>query len=58
MQLQARTLFPGKKVNISPNNGNVFVLPENYTEAVKIFTFTAYHNNHASEAHAPVNLKG
>ena len=42
--------FLGYKVKISPNKRNAFVLPEHYTEGVKIFTFTAYRNNHSSKA--------
>jgi hypothetical protein len=38
----------GNKVNISPNKGNAFVLPENYSEGVTIFTFTAHGHNHSS----------
>ena len=45
-----RTRFYGNKVNISPNKRNAFVLPEHYTEGVKIFTFAAYRNNHSSKA--------
>jgi hypothetical protein len=48
--VQARTLFSGNKVKISPNKRNPFVLPEHYTEGVKIFTFTAYRNNYPSKA--------
>jgi hypothetical protein len=47
---KARTLFSGNKVKISSNKRNAFVLPEHYTEGVKIFTFTAYRNNHSSKA--------
>jgi len=50
VQLQTRTRFYGNKVNISPNKRNAFVLPEHYTEGVKIFTFAAYRNNHSSKA--------
>ena len=41
---------PSSGLNISPNKRNAFVLPEHYTEGVKIFTFTAYRNNHSSKA--------
>jgi hypothetical protein len=41
-------------VNISPNKRNAFVLSENYTEDVKIFTLTAYRNNQSSTAQISV----
>jgi hypothetical protein len=51
---RARTLFSGNKVNISPNKRNAFVLCENYTEGVKVFTLTAYRNDQSSTARISV----
>jgi hypothetical protein len=45
-------------VDISPNKGHAFVLPENYTEGVKIFTFTAYRNNHPLKLGSPWVISG
>jgi hypothetical protein len=50
VQLQGSNALFWQQGKISPNKRNAFVLPEHYTEGVKIFTFTAYRNNHSSKA--------
>ena len=43
-------LNPSFGLNISAKKDHAFVLPEDYTENVKIFTFTSYCNNQSSKA--------